>query len=587
MNVLIYGSGALGIFLAQKLGPFFDVDIYTPRRKYKNLFFNNKPIKVKILNDINFHKTYDLVIVTIPFTFSTLKEISEIKKIKLKYITTLQNGIIPLEIFQKEFKKQFIKSLCTFSSKRIKNNHAKGNLDGGELIFENKNIIKLEKELKKIGARFVYDFNNCLLNKFIFYSIVSAICAISNKTVNELITVPKKLNLLKKALKEACSYYKIKTDEPFPIRLILKDKNKFRDFFSNIPEEIIPSFMQHYKLNETTEFLILIDDLINRIKKNNKYILKVRNLTLKKLIKHPFVLTWRITYSCNLNCKYCSSIRPKKEYTTIEKNNIDRLFRFIDYHNIRALILTGGEPLIVKNLDSIVRMSKKRNLYLGIVTNGTLIGKYAKMLSKFDYIAISLDSFKSKINDINRGKGSTKRVLTNLKNNKSLWRRIDLMNTITKENIDYIDDYISKGKKFGKFAINMVRNLSVLECSKNKLKLLIKKLKHFKNLNRSLIDPKSYFDYCLDFLKTGIRPDLKCHAGEFFIKVDPKGNIICYGSRFNIFKDSFDKFKMKTTKIERCKTCFCNRDVINMYLEGKVSFNELPRLTQELTRRLL
>jgi len=73
--------------------------------------------------------------------------------------------------------------------------------------------------------------------------------------------------------------------------------------------------------------------------------------------------------------------------------SIDRFNWILDNYgkNIKRLSLTGGEPTLHPDFSEIVRSIKKRKIWLGISTNGTLISKKINDLRHIDKINVSLD----------------------------------------------------------------------------------------------------------------------------------------------------------------------------------------------------
>src|SRR5262245_48436597 len=115
----------------------------------------------------------------------------------------------------------------------------------------------------------------------------------------------------------------------------------------------------------------------------------------KLLIIHPVMTTdallcpmrdlrISVTDRCNFRCTYCM---PFDEYTWIERNQvlsfeeivrIARIFVGFGVHKIR---LTGGEPLVRRNLDRLVRdLAKLPGLDVTLTTNGALLGEQAAAL---------------------------------------------------------------------------------------------------------------------------------------------------------------------------------------------------------------
>lgn len=122
---------------------------------------------------------------------------------------------------------------------------------------------------------------------------------------------------------------------------------------------------------------------------------------------------------CNLRCQYCMPeegipLRPKDEFMTFEEiETIAKKFVELGVNKIR---LTGGEPLIRKDLPVILNKLAKLSVELAITTNGILLDKYLDTLiaSNFRKINISIDSLQEeRFNQITRRK-HFKRVLDNI-----------------------------------------------------------------------------------------------------------------------------------------------------------------------------
>ena len=108
-----------------------------------------------------------------------------------------------------------------------------------------------------------------------------------------------------------------------------------------------------------------------------------------------------VTDRCDLRCFYCMSedmtFLPKADLLTLEE--LDRLCTAFIHKGVRKLRLTGGEPLVRRNLMSLVR-SLSRHLKSGalheltMTTNATRLAKYAAELADCGVrrINVSLDT---------------------------------------------------------------------------------------------------------------------------------------------------------------------------------------------------
>lgn len=120
-----------------------------------------------------------------------------------------------------------------------------------------------------------------------------------------------------------------------------------------------------------------------------------------------------VTDRCNFRCQYCMSenmtFMPKTELLTLEEISLIAE-RFIG-HGIRKIRLTGGEPLVRKDMkDVIQRLGRKIETgeleELTLTTNGSLLGDYADHLFTHNMrrINVSMDTLDPKrFSEITRG----------------------------------------------------------------------------------------------------------------------------------------------------------------------------------------
>ena len=119
--------------------------------------------------------------------------------------------------------------------------------------------------------------------------------------------------------------------------------------------------------------------------------------------RHVTYLRVSVTDRCDLRCVYCMSehmaFLPKKDLLTLEE--LDRLCSAFVAKGVRKLRITGGEPLVRKNIlwlfEALSRHLKSGALEeLTLTTNGTLLPKYAQPLADLGVrrINISLDTLK-------------------------------------------------------------------------------------------------------------------------------------------------------------------------------------------------
>lgn len=109
-----------------------------------------------------------------------------------------------------------------------------------------------------------------------------------------------------------------------------------------------------------------------------------------------------VTDRCNLRCRYCM---PEEEYAWLPR---ETLFSFEEINTVTALFteigvdkvrLTGGEPLLRRDLTVLIRMLvKNRRLKdIALTTNGILLGEQAQSLydAGLHRVTISLDTLRA------------------------------------------------------------------------------------------------------------------------------------------------------------------------------------------------
>jgi cyclic pyranopterin phosphate synthase len=105
-----------------------------------------------------------------------------------------------------------------------------------------------------------------------------------------------------------------------------------------------------------------------------------------------------VTDKCNLKCIYCT---PQKKMRYFRKpdvltyEEITRFVRIASRFGLRKVRITGGEPLLRRNIHSLVSSIKESGIRdVSITTNGVLLSEYAFLLKKagLDRVNISLDT---------------------------------------------------------------------------------------------------------------------------------------------------------------------------------------------------
>ncbi|MEE8392847.1 MAG: GTP 3',8-cyclase MoaA [Rhodospirillales bacterium] len=160
-----------------------------------------------------------------------------------------------------------------------------------------------------------------------------------------------------------------------------------------------------------------------------------------------------VTDRCDLRCTYCMSedmeFLPRSDILSLEE--IDRVCSAFIGLGVRKLRITGGEPLIRRNIESLFK-SLGRHIKSGgldeiaLTTNGTQLARHAKSLieSGLKRINVSLDTLNAgKYREVTRG-GKIERVLAGLEAARENGIRVKI-NTVALKGVndDEMDNLVS------------------------------------------------------------------------------------------------------------------------------------------------
>ena len=107
------------------------------------------------------------------------------------------------------------------------------------------------------------------------------------------------------------------------------------------------------------------------------------------------VVIWNLIRRCNLACKHCYSISGDVDFPgELSTNEVFKVMDDLKDFGVPVLILSGGEPLMRRDIFDISERAKALRFYVGLSTNGTLID--AALADRvrdagYDYVGISLD----------------------------------------------------------------------------------------------------------------------------------------------------------------------------------------------------
>ena len=184
-----------------------------------------------------------------------------------------------------------------------------------------------------------------------------------------------------------------------------------------------------------------------------------------KITKSPKLVNLEVTKKCNARCDFCDY------WQTQHEEKLDDYTDLIKKINPLVVMITGGEPMMRKDIVDIIRQVKSASYftYTGIITKGDMlnIDKAKSMYEAgIDQIAISLDFLGDRHSE-NRGVNGLWSHISELipQISSELRKTISINTIIMDDNLDEIVDMAKKAKEWGaniSFSSYSVMKLSLI-----------------------------------------------------------------------------------------------------------------------------
>lgn len=275
-----------------------------------------------------------------------------------------------------------------------------------------------------------------------------------------------------------------------------------------------------------------------------------------RLFKRPQLLNLEFTKKCNASCSFCTCWQVDSSGELDDYGPIIKKFRPV------VVSVSGGEPLLRKNYDVLLRGIRLYCHYLSIITNGALLNaESARRLvdSGVDQISVSLDYLSEKHDEARMIKGLYQHISEVVPSLAKDGYRLSLNTVIMESNLDEIVAIAHRAKdwdievSFSAYcALKSDQDSQMVQQTRyaklvavvDEIRRLKRTLKNIKNSDYYLTRLKAYF-------RDGYVPN--CQAGRKWIQVTPDGYIqqcselprLCHYSEF-------DRLKLKPVTCAKC-----------------------------------
>ena len=127
------------------------------------------------------------------------------------------------------------------------------------------------------------------------------------------------------------------------------------------------------------------------------------------------ILAMSVHSACNCRCVMCDIWKANADKRDISLEELERHVESIRALRVQRVMLTGGEPLLHRNLWALCRLLQDLGIRITLVTTGLLIEQHAAEIARsVDTVVISLDGDRDVHDSIRRVKGGFDRIAKGL-----------------------------------------------------------------------------------------------------------------------------------------------------------------------------
>ena len=169
----------------------------------------------------------------------------------------------------------------------------------------------------------------------------------------------------------------------------------------------------------------------------------------------PFTLIAELSYQCPLHCPYCSNpvdIGHPKYRGELETEDWIRVFGEARGLGVLQLALTGGEPMLRRDLVQLCAAARDADLYSSLITAGTLFTREraeALKAAGLDHVQISIQSPDREENDRIGGNRSFEKKIAAARAVRELDFPLTINCVLHRQNLDRIEELLDLTLELG------------------------------------------------------------------------------------------------------------------------------------------
>ena len=168
---------------------------------------------------------------------------------------------------------------------------------------------------------------------------------------------------------------------------------------------------------------------------------------VRSAMYRPYTLVAELTYLCPLRCAYCSNpLDYARHASTLDTTTWIEVLRAAETLGVVQLNLTGGEPLLRKDLEALVAEAERLALYTNLITSGIPLSRERLRELRdlgLDNVQLSIQDVTAAAADRIAGRRTFQRKLHVARWVKELGLPLTLNIVLHRENLDHLEEMIA------------------------------------------------------------------------------------------------------------------------------------------------
>lgn len=251
----------------------------------------------------------------------------------------------------------------------------------------------------------------------------------------------------------------------------------------------------------------------------------------------PLFASYNVTGKCNMRCAFCEWW--KNDIPELSTNKALAAIDSVCSLGVPFFDLSGGEPLLRKDLIVLAKRVASHGCLVSMNTNGTLLNesRIGDVADVFDTVVVSLDGPREVHDRIRGVPGTYDKATEAIRLLKANGVRTGVNSVATPWNIDILPQFIEELRSIADFVqVQPMHPYPPSPENVPKNEQVSRLLDYLLNLKRS--DP-GFLAVPTEFIKgfeqffNGKTPKI-CHAGELYVAINPEGKLLACPARSDL-----------------------------------------------------